>query len=48
VTGWVWEKPYAGSAASKMGIGETATKGFPDLRTAKLAVKYALARHPSI
>lgn len=47
ITGWVWNKPFAGSPAEKMGVGETETKAFPDLRMAKQAVKYALDHHPS-
>lgn len=41
VPGWVWVQPLAGSAAAKLGIGETEVKGFSDLRTAKRAVEYA-------
>lgn len=41
VPGWVWRRPVAGSAAAKLGIGETEVKGFIDLRSAKRAVEYA-------
>jgi len=47
VPGWVWAKSLDGSAAEKLGIGETAVKGFTSLRAAKQAVKYAIERLPN-
>lgn len=47
VPSWVWAKSLDGSAAEKLGIGETALKSFTSLQTAKQAVKYAVERLPN-